>query len=308
MANPQVKNGYVQVAYEVWEQLMRAGLSGSELAIVMAVIRKTWGWKRKEAEISLTEYGSMTAQPERTVAHSLRVLIDRNIVTRMSAGGGRGRSSTWSFNKDWETWKTLQRNAENKNSAKINSVLDCSTTLQGVAEITAKDCRVSPGNLFETQEHEPPKETSKEKKEGSKDPSLAKGRQPDPAYEAFCSEFAEHRGIPYRGSKGDFVQLAGLRTVLGCNGRGVPGNWIQAVHNYFASPLNKYTLADLCTRYDVFLASRLNEFNKPDVTGGKLNGKGLANQSRTAPGSTDFVSRTSRGEPRYIPKQRLPDL
>ncbi len=86
----------------------------------------------------------------------------------------------------------------------------------------------------------------------------------DEAYELFCNEFLEHRKVPYhRNQKKDFVRLAAVRTQLGLNDAGMPEKWQQTIHNYFETPLDSYTLADLCVRYDVFFNSALDRFGKP---------------------------------------------
>jgi len=100
------------------------------------------------------------------------------------------------------------------------------------------------------------------------DPGPPKAEKPkaekpkDEVYELFASEFARCRQVPYRNSKGDFVQLAGLRKHMNMNGRFM-GPWRAAVRNYFASPLSKYSMADLCVRFDVFLAAPLDRYGKP---------------------------------------------
>jgi hypothetical protein len=88
--------------------------------------------------------------------------------------------------------------------------------------------------------------------------------KPDEAYEAFCLKFETERGMQYkRNVKGDFVQLADLRARLKLEGKTTPGKWTIAVNNYFSSILNKFTLADLCNRYDVFMTAALDRFGKP---------------------------------------------
>lgn len=86
----------------------------------------------------------------------------------------------------------------------------------------------------------------------------------DEAYEIWCSEFAAQRGIPYQqGKKGDFVQLSHLREDLGLKGKVTPDRWLEAIHNYFKTPQGRYTLADLCCRFDVFMRGPLDRYNKP---------------------------------------------
>ncbi len=172
MANPQVENGHLRIATEVWEKIMTSGMPAGELYLVMAVMRKTWGWKKKEEEISLVEFKEMTHQPERTIAHSLHSLVAKNVLIKV-AGGGRGNPSKWSFNKDWETWKTVQPIAEFPTQETvqpiaeinpINSATHCRQTVQPIAEFPATHCTVSACNSLPGLENEPPTTTLKEKK------------------------------------------------------------------------------------------------------------------------------------------------
>lgn len=265
MANPQVENGHLKVANEVWDHLMSAELTGAEFRIAFAVIRKTWGWKRKEHEVSLAEFMAMTDLPHRTVANAMVSLLAKNILTQ-ARGGGRSRPSTWSFNKDWESWNLCHPRHSKINCAKINTVLNGTQSVPPVAQNMVINGTVSPGNLFDLQGNEPPKATFKAIKAniGAKAPSR-QPRKPDPAYETFCSEFVEHRGIPYRSKKPDFIHLADLRKSLQCNNGDEPRDWSAAIHNYFASPQGKYTLADLCNRFDVFRLGRLDRYGKPEI-------------------------------------------
>lgn len=85
----------------------------------------------------------------------------------------------------------------------------------------------------------------------------------DDAYELWCSEFAEARKVPYRSTKADFVQMASLRKAYKLNGSGLPTGWVDAVKHYLSSPLSKYTIADLCSRYDVFVSGEVDRFGRP---------------------------------------------
>jgi len=114
-------------------------------------------------------------------------------------------------------------------------------------------------------------------------PSGTERKKADEAYELFCSEFEKHRGIPYqRGKKGDFVQLSALRKQLNIEGKATPAEWTTARENYFDSPLNKYTLADLCGRFEIFNVSALDRFNKP------VNAEGFLPKRHDSFGGPDF--------------------
>lgn len=310
MASPQVENGYLKIANEVWERLASSGITGSEFPVVMTIIRQSWGWKKKEADISLAQFKEFTSLPERTIAHALKSLMSRNMI-HQKHGGGRGKHSKYAFNKDWETWKregsksnilskeTLQPIAENKNSAIENSVSDCRVVLQPIAEFNADFCRVSSQKSLIPEENEAPKAIIKERK-ASKEPSAPPPR--DKAFDFFAEIFEKKTGTPYLKCKGDFVQLSALRKAFGIGARDTPQDWEVACRNYLDSPMGSYSIAHMVTgnRYAVLRKSRIDRFGKPEQheTGGQLG----FNKVSGEPGSTS-EQRTSRGERLYIPKQ-----
>lgn len=55
MASPQTEDGYTAIANEIMEALIAAELSGQEFRIALLVIRKTYGFKKKEDAISLSQ-------------------------------------------------------------------------------------------------------------------------------------------------------------------------------------------------------------------------------------------------------------
>lgn len=103
MANPQAENGHVRIAYEVLENLMRARLSGTESDVVLAVIRQTWGWRKKSGPISLSQFQELIGRPVSTIRGALRNLVRRNILIQQKSPS-YASSTHWKFNKDWESW------------------------------------------------------------------------------------------------------------------------------------------------------------------------------------------------------------
>jgi phage replication O-like protein O len=284
MASPQLENGHLRIAYEVWEHLMSSGLLGAEILIVMAVIRQTWGWKKKEAEISLAEFCAMTLQPERTVVRALNSLKAKKLLIH-TPGGGRGKWSKWSFNKDWESWeKTLplmtEKNAlENpsaKNSAIQNRVLNGGQTPPSVVINSAMDGGVSDCNLLQELEWWSPKEIYKEKKAIQ---ASSKPAQRDEAYDYFAKLFEEKTCTPYLKSKGDFPQLAALRKSFKIGPHDMPPDWEMACRNYLDSAMGSYSIAWMVTgnRYAVLRKFKLNKFGKPDAD---HNGNGTGRRDR----------------------------
>ncbi len=88
------------------------------------------------------------------------------------------------------------------------------------------------------------------------------GRKPDPAYELFRLSYRLQYPLEYIPKPADWVELAKLRKAMKIGTQDVPEYFGQAVENYLASP-RKHTIAGLCSDYNTFAVSPLNEFNRP---------------------------------------------
>jgi phage replication O-like protein O len=97
MASPQTENGFTKIANEVFEELVKTALLGAEFQICFFVIRKTYGYNKKEDRISLTQFEKGTNLSRPTVVKSLKNLVAKNVLKR-------SESLIYKFNKDYETW------------------------------------------------------------------------------------------------------------------------------------------------------------------------------------------------------------
>lgn len=98
---------------------------------------------------------------------------------------------------------------------------------------------------------------------------------PDLAYDRFAAQHLESTGAEYVWKKGDFVQIAAMRKANHVKPKEQPNGWESAVVNYFASPLDAYSLAELCTHFPVLRNSALDRFRKP------INHKGNGHESKS---------------------------
>jgi len=96
MASPQKENGYTGIANEILESLVMTRLLGSEFQIVLCIIRKTYGFQKKEDRISLSQFQKDTKISRPTVVKTLKNLLSRSIINKING--------LYSFNKDWEKW------------------------------------------------------------------------------------------------------------------------------------------------------------------------------------------------------------
>lgn len=97
MASPQKENGFTPIANEILEKIVNTALLGSEYQVLFFVIRKTYGYHKKEDKISLTQFEKGTGLSRPTVVKALKNLVSRNILLR-------SEKLYYKFNKDYESW------------------------------------------------------------------------------------------------------------------------------------------------------------------------------------------------------------
>ena len=96
MAGPQCEDGYTRIANELLEAMCQIHLSGSEWRVLHYIIRKTYGWQKKQDDIPISQIVSGTVLVRRVVLRCLARLKERNIVIRQ-------RSMTM-LQKDYKVW------------------------------------------------------------------------------------------------------------------------------------------------------------------------------------------------------------
>jgi len=96
MANPQVENGHVRLATEVVEALARVNLSAYEWRVLWAVIRRTYGWRKKTDFISLLQISAMTGIAKPHACYAKRRLLKKHILYEDAGKLG--------LQKDYEQW------------------------------------------------------------------------------------------------------------------------------------------------------------------------------------------------------------
>jgi phage replication O-like protein O len=97
---PQVEDGHTRLANELLEAMCRAGFSARQWAVVMAVVRKTYGYGKKADDISLGQLSSMTGIAKPHVSRAVNDLIAAGVLRR-SIGTF---SNSLSLNKRYKRW------------------------------------------------------------------------------------------------------------------------------------------------------------------------------------------------------------
>jgi phage replication O-like protein O len=102
MANPQKENGYTPIANEILEQIIKTNLNGTQFRLVMAIWRYTYGFRRKQHDMSISHLASLIDASRSQVNRELDSLISKKIL-KVNGIGKRG-TRILSFNKNYSEW------------------------------------------------------------------------------------------------------------------------------------------------------------------------------------------------------------
>lgn len=117
----QLEDGFTQIANELLENLPRYKFNGTQLRIIMVVWRFTYGFKRKDHEMSLTYFVKATGLGKTQIDRELTNLIDYKvlIVTEEST---YTKSRRLGFNKNYSEWSIEYSQQISVESAKTLTV------------------------------------------------------------------------------------------------------------------------------------------------------------------------------------------
>ena len=105
MANPQLENGHIRIANELFDAMCRAPLSGREFQVLNAILRRTYGWQKKADSISLEQLKQATGITHRPwLMRLLKSLEDQKIIRGEHTSG---YATIYSINKNYQDWTCL---------------------------------------------------------------------------------------------------------------------------------------------------------------------------------------------------------
>lgn len=100
---------YTPIPDDILESMIRCKLSGSQHAIILFVLRKTFGWKKNSDEISISAFAENLNLTRVAVVKSLNALVERKILLRLSVGRHLFKSNEWAVNKNIEEWNSTNQ-------------------------------------------------------------------------------------------------------------------------------------------------------------------------------------------------------
>lgn len=106
MASPQLENGHTRIANELLDAFCRLFPGGSNAQVLMAIIRRTYGWNKKEDKLSISQIQDMTGLSRRAVIYALQNLEAQRFITvqRQRGRGHANQPNTVSLQKNYDLW------------------------------------------------------------------------------------------------------------------------------------------------------------------------------------------------------------
>lgn len=134
-SGPQVEDGYVRIANELFEAILLKLNSYRNIKIVLAIVRKTYGYNKKEDDITISQIAEITGIHRNHVGVALRNLEQMRVIKPVHAGQ---HGLIIGINKHHQEWLTAPAKPR---GASTNSV---------DAEINQNSCAEQPNQLLET--------------------------------------------------------------------------------------------------------------------------------------------------------------
>jgi phage replication O-like protein O len=104
-STPQLEDGHIRIANELYDRILDFGFKGHELKVLLAVIRKTYGYQKKEDDISASQLGTMCKIGRQHVTSALNSLALRNVINKRPGRFG----SIVGVQKNYRLWVNDER-------------------------------------------------------------------------------------------------------------------------------------------------------------------------------------------------------
>src|SRR5471030_1802276 len=104
-STPQLEDGFTMLANELVERVLGFGFSHREQSIIFTIFRKTYGYGKKEDDMSASQIGDMCKIARQHVTSTLNVLALRNVINKRPGRYG----SIIGIQKDHRRWITAEQ-------------------------------------------------------------------------------------------------------------------------------------------------------------------------------------------------------
>jgi phage replication O-like protein O len=176
----QVEDGnYTRIHNAILEAITLADFSKRELLCILFLLRKTYGWQKKQDVISYQQFADGTGIDRRDVITTLAGLVCKKVICKED--GGPTQPAIWGFNKYSERWQLVTKTVTSGQIA-TSGETPTSASGQNTTRLVPKTPTSASGQNTHPQKKE--KETLLKEKERKKARS-ARDAPPSAAVEAY---------------------------------------------------------------------------------------------------------------------------
>jgi len=102
---PQLEDGHIRIANDLWDAWMSADLTGAENRVLMFMLRQSYGWARKDTAHYCGRGAIRDALSlnRATVTRAIKGLRLKHLIT-IKQRGGIGQPTVYEIQKDWRKW------------------------------------------------------------------------------------------------------------------------------------------------------------------------------------------------------------
>ncbi|HEC16012.1 MAG TPA: hypothetical protein ENI99_05490 [Sedimenticola sp.] len=100
LASPQTENGFTRLADELLDALIRYPFTKRQYKVLLAVIRKTYGFHKREDDITAPQLAAMTGLDRANVIRAVNELVAIDVINKRPGRFGQ----VLGINKDYEAW------------------------------------------------------------------------------------------------------------------------------------------------------------------------------------------------------------
>ena len=83
---PQVEDGFVRIANELFDAILLKLNSYRHTKVALAIVRKTYGYRKKEDDITISQLAEMTGIHRNHVGAALKALEQMRVINPVRAG------------------------------------------------------------------------------------------------------------------------------------------------------------------------------------------------------------------------------
>jgi len=202
---PQVEEGFVRIANELYDAILRAPFSKRELLIVLAVIRKTYGYGKKSDDMTMTQLAELTGLTRAHASETVRDLASKNVILIRDGQYGK----IIAISKTYRNWNFTDRPKSGTSRIRTRPESGSVPSQNGIIGVPKRDPeRPESGSTIDNPNRQPQKTTPKDR---------VSAAVTAPTWSAYSAAYENRYGVPPVSNAKVNGQLAGLIRRIGAD-------------------------------------------------------------------------------------------